>query len=150
MSLWNKDLIHALKRSERKFENMFDRINREFYSPDIFKSENGFTPKIEIKESDNNILLCAEIPGIDEKDIQVTLKNKSLILEGEKTSERKKETKGFSRSEFNYGNFYRSIPLNSEIDPGHVEAIYKNGILRVTLKKLGETKQHSKRIEIKH
>ncbi len=157
MALWNREFLPTTSRwAERAFspledmEDMFDRFRREFYSPDVFRGTDEFSPRVEVKETDENILISAEIPGMNEKDINVTLRDNSLIIEGEKRSERQKEDKGYYRSEFSYGSFYRSIPLLAEVDANKVDATYKNGILDVTLNKLEETKQMSKRIEIKH
>lgn len=157
MALWNRDLIPTKSRwAERAMapladmEDMFERLRREFYTPDLFRGLEGFAPRVEITETDKNILVLAEIPGMKEKDINVTLKENCLIIEGEKKSERKKEEKGYYSSEFSYGSFYRSIPLHNEVDPDKVDATYKNGVLEVTLNKLEESKQKAKRIEIKH
>ncbi len=157
MALWNRDLIPTTSRwTERAFapladmEDMFDRLRRDFYSPDLLRGVEGFAPRIEVKETDKNILVSAEIPGMKEKDINVTLRENNLIIEGEKRSERKKEDKGYYSSEFSYGSFYRSIPLQADVDADKVDATYKNGVLEVTLNKLEESKQTAKRIEIKH
>jgi HSP20 family protein len=157
MALWNREFLPTTPRwAERALaplddmEDMFDRFRREFYAPDMFREMEGFSPRVEVKETDKNILVSAEIPGMNEKDINVTLKENNLIIEGEKKSERKKEEKGYYRSELSYGSFYRSIPLLAEVNADKVEATYKNGILQVTLNKLEENKQTAKRIEIKH
>jgi HSP20 family protein len=85
-----------------------------------------------------------------EKDISVTLRDNTLILEGERKSEKKKEGKGYYRSEFSYGSFYRAIPVNTEVDQDQVEATYRDGILEVNLVKLADSESTSKKIEIKH
>ena len=157
MSLWNRDFLPSTSRwAERSLaplsdmEDMFDRLRREFFSPDQLRGVEGFTPRVEVKETDKHILVSAEVPGMKEKDINITLRENNLIIEGEKKSERRKEEKGYYSSEFSYGSFYRSIPLYAEVDADKVEATYKNGVLEVTLNKLEESKQTAKRIEIKH
>lgn len=156
MAFWNSSLVPN-RRNERSlspfvdFDDVFDRLRREFFSPDTFRSgDEGFIPRVEVKETDKKILVCAELPGINEKDINVSLRENNLIIEGEKKSEKRKEEKGYFSSEFSYGTFYRSIPLHSEVDPENVEATYKNGILDVSLSKLEEAKQQTKRISIRH
>ena len=152
MAFWNREFLPTTSSSrwaERAFspfaemEEMFDRFRRELYSPDLLRGVEGFSPRVEIKETDKNILVSAEIPGMSEKDITVTLRENNLVIEGEKTSERKKEDTGYYRSEFSYGSFYRSIPLHAEVDADKVSATYKNGVLEVTLNKLPETKHAS-------
>ena len=100
MAFWNRDFLPTFSSTpawaERALspladmEDMFDRFRREFYSPDVFRTIEGFSPRIEVKETDKNILILAEIPGMKEKDINVTLRDNNLILEGEKKSEWKK------------------------------------------------------------
>lgn len=156
MAIWNRDLIPS-RWNERThlsnvdFDEMFDRMRREFYSPDFFRGNlESFGPRVEVQETDKNILVSAELPGMKEKDINVTLKEDNLIIEGERRSEMKKEGKGFYRSEFSYGSFYRSIPLTMSVDKDKVEATYKDGILEVKLNKLADSQQKVKKIEIKH
>ena len=156
MALWNRDLIPS-RWSERSvmpnvdLDEMFNRMRREFFSPDFFQNSlESMGPRVEVQETDKNILVSAELPGMKEKHINVSLKDDNLIIEGERRSEKKKEGKNFYRSEFSYGNFYRSIPLNVGVDKDKVEATYKDGILEVTLNKLAESQQKVKKIEIKH
>ena len=156
MAFWNRELIPS-RWSERglsplsDINEMFDRLRREFYSPDLFQGTlEAYGPRVEVQETEKNIQVCAELPGMKEKDINVTLRDDNLIIEGERKSEKRKEEKGLYRSEFSYGSFYRSIPIDVEVDKDNVEATYKDGILEVTLNKLAETKQHAKKIEIKH
>lgn len=160
MAFWNREFLPTTPSSSRwaeralaplaEMEEMFDRFRREFYSPDLLRGVEGFSPRVEIRETDKNILVSAEIPGMNEKDINVTLRENNLVIEGDKTSERKKEDTGYYRSEFSYGSFYRSIPLHAEVDADKVSATYENGVLEVTLNKLPGTKQTAKKIEIKH
>lgn len=148
MTLWNNKRALA---PVNNMEDMFDRFRRDFYAPDFFQGGlEGFAPKVEVKETDKHIHVSAEIPGMKEKDINITLRDNCLIIEGEKKNERKKEEKGYFSSEFTYGSFYRSIPLSADVDQDKVEATYKNGLLDVSLNKLEESKQAAKRIEIKH
>lgn len=156
MSLWNRDLLPSRWNDRavaplNDVDDLFNRFRKEFFSPDFFRNgDENFMPKVEVKETDKNINVSAEIPGMSEKDISVTLQDNNLIIEGEKKSERKKEDKGYYSSEFSYGSFYRTIPLRTEVDAEKVNATYKDGVLNVTLNKLKEGHQNSKRIEIKH
>lgn len=156
MAFWNREFLPS-RLIDRKlsplidFDSMFDRLRRDFYSPDLLgDSFETLGPKVEVQESDKNIKICAELPGMKEKDISVTLRDNTLILEGERKSEKKKEGKGYYRSEFSYGSFYRAIPVNTEVDQDQVEATYRDGILEVNLVKLADSESTSKKIEIKH
>lgn len=150
MAIWNRDFLPSTRTPLEEMENIFDRFRRDFYSPDLLRGVEGFSPKIEVEETDKSIFVSAEIPGMKEKDINVSLRENNLIIEGEKIGQRKNEEKGLYRSEFSYGSFYRTIPLSAEVDTEKVEATYKNGVLEITLNKLEESKQSVKRIEIKH
>ncbi len=131
---------------QKEMNEWFDRFNRDTDFP-RFETSEDFYPKVELRESDQGYSLRAEIPGISENDVNVTLRDNNLILEGEKRSEKKREEKGNYFSEFNYGSFYRSIPLDEEVNPDSVKATYKNGILNVQLEKIHEG-HSTKRIPI--
>jgi len=107
-----------------------------------------FVPRIEIKDQENSYLVAAEVPGMSEKDMSVTIRDNNLILEGEKKLEHKEEKRGMYRSEFSYGSFYRTIPLTEEVDPDKVSASYRNGILKVTVEKRPEAQRKSKKVPI--
>ena len=111
-------------------------------------TNNEFVPKIEIKDKGNAYLVSAEVPGMSDKDMNVSIRDNNLILEGEKREEHKEDKRGFYRSELSYGSFYRSIPLTDDIDPEKVTAAYKNGVLTVTVDILPEAQQHTKKIPI--
>jgi HSP20 family protein len=156
MALWNRELIPS-RWSERALspftdiDDIFDRFRRDYFLPDIMRgSMEAMGPRVEVQETDKNIFVSAEIPGMREKDINVSLRDDNLIIEGERKSEKKKEGNGYYRSEFSYGSFYRCIPLDIEVDKDKVEATYRNGILEVTLNKLAESEHQTKRIEVKH
>lgn len=148
------------RRSGGDLSDVFDRWARDFFSGNLIPTGQGlslwgeegenFIPKIEVKESEKNYIVSAELPGMKEDDINVTLKENTLIIEGEKKTESKKEEKGFFRSEFQYGSFYRSIPLDADVDSKNVDASYKNGLLTVTLNKLKESAERTHKIQIKH
>lgn len=131
---------------QREMNSLFDRFNRDL---DFSSTElEQFAPRVELRERDNGYVVRAEIPGMSEKDINVSLKDNCLILEGEKKTESKKEGKGQYFSEFSYGNFYRSIPLDEEVKADNVKATYKNGILTVELETVREIEHKTKKIPI--
>lgn len=109
---------------------------------------NEFVPRIEVVDKGNAYIVSAEVPGMSDEDMNVTIKDNNLILEGEKREEHKDDRGGLSRSEFSYGSFYRMIPLSDDIDPEKISAAYTNGVLKVTVEKLPEAQRHSKKIPI--
>jgi HSP20 family protein len=124
--------------------DVFDNFN--FGMAPTFKNE--FIPNIEIKDKGNSYIVSAEVPGMSDKDMNVTIRDNNLILEGEKKEEKKEEKKGIFRSELSYGSFYRTIPLTDEVDPDKVTATYQNGVLKVMVEKRPEAQRKSKRIPI--
>lgn len=128
--------------------NLLDRYNRDF----SFGEESGFDiePKIEVRETDKSYLVKAEVPGMEEKDLDITLDENNLVLRGERKTEKKEEDKSHYFSEFRYGSFYRSIPLDQDVDSSNVNATYKDGILNIELKKIASASPKQKKISIKH
>ena len=143
MALRNQNPITSW---QNEMNNLFDRFGRDMGTLDVDLTD--FSPRVEIKEKDKHYTVSAEVPGIKESDIHVTLKDNNLILEGERKSESKKEEEGYFSSEFSYGSFYRSIPLDEEVNPDTVKASYKDGILTVELDKVKSTPQKTKKIPI--
>lgn len=131
---------------QKEMNRLFEKFNRDL---DLGRSDlDSFEPRVEVKEKGKEYIVRAEIPGMEEKDLHVTLKDNCLILEGERKSEQEKEEKGFYQSEFSYGSFYRAIPLDEEVNPDAVNASYKHGILSVRLVKTGAGKNGARNIPI--
>lgn len=103
-------------------------------------------PRIEVNETDKEIVVSAEIPGLDEKDVELLISDGRLILRGEKKAEVEDKDRQFS--ERFYGRFERQIPLGVDIAEDKVEASFKNGVLKVTLPKGVAAQAKMKRIEI--
>ena len=142
----NKNLAKSNSKTLMPW-SVFDSFVNDLDLP--LKSEN-FIPKIEVKDVGTSYQVSAEVPGMNEKDISITLNNNTLVIEGEKRSEvNHEEKKGFYHSEFTYGSFYRAIPLSEDIDREKISATYKNGVLQVDLAKLPEKMTKARKIEIK-
>jgi HSP20 family protein len=106
-------------------------------------------PKIDIKETKKEVVVSAELPGLDVEDIDISITDDVLTLRGEKEEESKQEEDSYYHMERVYGSFNRSIPLPSEVEPDNVRAEFKNGILKVLMRKKPEAQQKAKKIEIK-
>jgi len=100
-----------------------------------------FIPAAEMEETNNEIYLKLEIPGIEIKDLDLEVTETSVAISGERKSETKTEDKGIVRSEFSYGKFERIVPLPAHVQNDKVKAEYKHGILNITLPKT-EAEQH--------
>ncbi len=130
---------------ESLFDDFFKGFELEpFFGPDI----SSYAPKVDVKEGDKEIKVLAELPGMDEKDINVTLNKDSLTLRGEKKEEKEDNDKGYHRLERSYGSFCRTIQLPVEIENDKVSASYKKGILTITIPKSEKAIEEKKKIKI--
>lgn len=148
----NKSLT---KRSNNPIQSWFQDMNSliDKYSRDLSFDDDlnlGVSPKIEVRETDKGYFVRAEVPGMEEKDLDISLNENNLVIRGERKSEKKEEDKSHFFSEFKYGSFYRSIPLDEEVDENNVNATYKNGILNIEIKKNPSAQPKQKKIAIKH
>ena len=94
-------------------------------------------PALNVSEDEKNITVEAELPGMESKDIDISLQNNMLVLQGEKRFEDEKKEGNYHRIERSYGSFSRTIPLSSSVDEDKVKASFKKGVLTVTLPKQG-------------
>lgn len=108
----------------------------------------GFTPKVDIVEGEREITVTAELPGMDDKDIDVLLTSDSLTIKGEKREEKEDKNKDYYRMERSYGSFTRTIPMPVEIDAEKVEARFRKGVLTVTLPKTPKAITETKKISV--
>jgi HSP20 family protein len=134
----------------RDVNRLFDEVFRGFDTPSLFgrmRTGNGAWPSVEVSETDKDIRATAEVPGLEEKDIEVLLDDGVLTLRGEKKSET--EDAGRQFSERYYGRFERRLTLGREVEEDNVAATFKNGVLTVTLPKTAKAQANAKRIAIK-
>jgi HSP20 family protein len=121
--------------------------------PSLFSSGIGrsamLVPRMDVKETDQEIIIEAELPGAEERDISLTLQNGILTLQGEKKIEYDEEKENYRMMERSYGSFQRSLRLPDTVNEEKVEARFENGILKVTLPKRAEAGGAQRRIHIK-
>jgi len=111
-------------------------------------SESFFTPRVDIQETDNQYVLSAELPGVQKKDLKLTLDKGQLTLEAETHSENKTEEGAVIRQERRYGKYLRSFNLGAEVEEKDISAEFKDGVLTLTAPKLKSTRTAAKRIKI--
>jgi HSP20 family protein len=107
------------------------------------------SPKVDVSESKDAYEITAELPGLDEKDIEVTVANGSLLLKGEKRDERTTKEKDYHISERSYGMFKRSFRIPEAVDTDKISAGFKKGILTVSLPKTSEARSKQRKIAVK-
>jgi HSP20 family protein len=123
--------------------NRMNRLFRESYSPDVPEealTTTTLAPPVDIYEDEHNIILKIEVPGIDEKDIDVRIQNNTLTVQGDRKIEKEEKEENFRRVERQYGSFTRSFTLPSSVDPGQVSARCDKGVLKISLAKKAEAK----------
>ncbi len=108
-----------------------------------------FNPQVDVTENDQEIKVAAELPGLTEQDVEVSLANDMLTISGEKKAEKEDKGENYYRMERSYGSFQRTIPLPTEVEANKVGATFKNGVLTVTLPKSAQAVQNRKKIAIK-
>lgn len=126
----------------------FDRIIDRFFSRefDIWEGHRAFD--VDIYEDENNIVVKAELPGVNKEDISVSLTEDTLTISGKKTEEKKIEKENYYRKEIRSGSFSRSFTLPCAVDKEKVKASYKNGILEIVLPKAEKEKEKEIKIEV--
>lgn len=121
-----------------------DKIQRQFasccnmFDPQLSEAtveESHWQPAVDIREEEDKFTICADLPGIDPNDIEITMDRGVLTLKGERTETNKDESNGYKRVECVSGNFYRRFSLPDITDPDRIEAQGKHGVLQITLPK---------------
>jgi HSP20 family protein len=144
---------------QREMDRMFDRFWRgfgfpafqRFAEPEAFLSADSALagPAIDLAEDDQAFHLKAELPGLSEKDVNVTVSGDMMTIAGEKREEREEKEKNFHWSERRFGSFQRMVRLPQHVDRDKIEASFKNGVLSITMPKTPEAVQQQKKIEVK-
>jgi HSP20 family protein len=140
----------------RPFE--FDRIREEMdrlwdsflEGRPVRRSEDGreWSPSVDISETKNDLVIKAELPGLDPKDIDISMNNGYLTIKGEKKHEKEEKGENYHLIERSYGAFTRSVQLPREVQSDKITASFKNGILRITLPKSEEAKKKEIKIKV--
>lgn len=120
----------------RRMNDEMDRIFGNSYGAGSFGEGAGgsmWSPALEVKQRDNNLIVCAELPGINKDDVRVEVTEGALVIEGERKREHEETQGGFHRTERSYGRFYRTVPLPEGAKTENARAEFHNGVLEVTM-----------------
>jgi HSP20 family protein len=131
---WRRRAGGLLEPLRHEMEDLFQR----FFEPVEGNGHQSWSPRVDIEESDKEIVVKADLPGIDAKDVEVSVMDGTLVLRGEKKEEKKEERKDYHRVERFAGRFYREIPLPPGTDPDKIAASSSHGVLTITIPKKPE------------
>jgi HSP20 family protein len=131
LTLWRP--FNDLNRLSQELEQLYFRGEPNGHRAD-------FTPSVDIEEKENSVLIHADLPGVNEKDIEVKVHEGTLLISGKRESAKEEQGEGKYYSERSYGSFCRTFSLGRNVDAEKIEASYKNGVLTVLLPKKEEVK----------
>jgi HSP20 family protein len=129
----------------------FDRFFKEAFNPHYGEGElstRTWAPPVDIYETENDIVLKAELPGVDPKDVEVKVEDNTLYMKGERRFEKEVKNESYHRVERSYGSFARSFSLPNSISTDKVKAEFKDGLLTLTLPKREEAKPRTVKIDV--
>jgi len=140
----------------REFVTIQDRMNRLFrdsYGPEGTKDaeslvSTSFAPPVDVYEDEHNVMLKIEVPGIEEKDIDVRIENNTLTVHGERKFEKEEKEENYRRVERQYGSFTRTFTLPTTVDADKVQADYDRGVLKIQLPKKAEAKPKQIKVNV--
>ncbi len=129
-------------------QNRLNSLFRDMNDADSPLTTAAFVPAVDIYEDDKKVMLKLEVPGIEEKDLDVSVENNTLTVKGERKFEKEEKEENFHRIERRYGSFYRAFTLPSTVDTEHVEAKYNAGVLKLELLKKPEAQPKQIKINV--
>jgi HSP20 family protein len=145
------------ERLRREMDRLFDDFTGGFWGRSLFapsalrRGESTFAgmPAVDVAETDKAYEIAAELPGMEERNIEVKLANGILSIKGEKQEETEEKDKNYYRRERSFGSFERNFQIPDAVEADKIEASFKNGVLSVTLPKKAEAQRQAKTIEVK-
>jgi HSP20 family protein len=143
-----RDLLSLQDRMNRLFDESYRGTNRGANDADEWALGGSWAPAVDIYEQDGNLVMKAELPGVDPKSVDIRLENNTLTLQGERKLDKEVKQDSYHRVERSYGAFSRSFTLPSVVDQGSIKAEYKDGVLKLTLPKREEAKPRQIQINV--
>ncbi len=134
---------------QNEMNQLFNKFNGDFELAPAFAAGEKWLPAMDVQDTEKELVIKAELPGVQEKDIDVSVENSVLTVKGEKRSEKEEKGKDFYRKECSCGSFLRSVQLPCEVDRDKVEATLKNGVLNIRLPKTVEAQKQARKIAVK-
>ncbi len=135
-------------REVATLQNRVNSLFRDFNEGDGALTTANFVPPVDVYEDAQKLVLKLEVPGIEEKDLDVRVENNTLTVKGERRFEQEEKEENFHRIERRYGSFYRAFTLPSTVDTEHVQANYNAGVLKLELKKKAEAQPKQIKVNV--
>ncbi|MBI4774352.1 MAG: Hsp20/alpha crystallin family protein [Deltaproteobacteria bacterium] len=131
-------------------DDVFERFFEDFpvLRGGVDLSSDAFLPSVDVSETEKDVVVRVEAPGMEAKNFDLSLKDNVLCISGEKKEETEKTEGRYHTRESRYGSFRRNVCMPGEVDETNVDAAYEGGVLKVTLHKTEEAKEHVKKIEV--
>ncbi len=126
-----------------------DRVSNGFPTPRLWQGGIEVVFPIDLSETDEAVVVRAVLPGIRPDDVDISISGRVLTVKGEAKFDEKTEQESYYRHEIRYGNFYRTIPLPTKVDPEHADAEFENGVLTVTLPKAADVRPKTIKVKSK-
>ncbi|HYG73417.1 MAG TPA: Hsp20/alpha crystallin family protein [Planctomycetota bacterium] len=155
---WKKRSALPVRREEsdpflalqKEMNRLLEDFNQSFGMTAFDGEQKGiWSPVVNVSEDDKNVTVSAELPGLDEKDVEVSVSDNILTIRGEKKEEKEDKGKNYYRMERHYGSFQRDVVLPSEVEMDKADATFKRGVLTISLPKSKEAQKEVKKIEVK-
>lgn len=150
LSTLRDDIDRAFDRMFADWPKFGGLMGRGFFDDDSVFAKPGVTmPSVDVSEDDKSYRIEAELPGVNESDVEVTVRDNRLLLRGEKKSEKEKKDKNVRMSERHFGSFERTFQLPDDVDADKIKAEFSNGILELNLPKSAKGKSKGRKISVK-
>lgn len=145
---FRSEIASLHREMDRLFENLWSEgLASSLSSEDWARME--VVPQLDVAEDDTSFSVKIDLPGMDEKDVDVTLSDRVLTVRGRKEEDKETKEKDFYRRERAFGSFRRSIEIPASIDASKIEASFRNGVLTIQLPKTREAQEKTRHIEVK-
>jgi HSP20 family protein len=149
MSILRWDPFEELREMQRSLDRLFDELTgrrpvrrREAREPVVWE------PAVEVYETDQEVVVRAELPGVDPKNVNVTVQDNTVTIEAEAKEEQEERGRNYLRRELRYGQFCRSLALPAEVKPDQAKATYRNGVLELRVPKSERAKPKQVKVEV--
>ncbi len=150
------EMLAEMTRPLMKMQRELNRVFDDFFEggsmmrrPSMLTDTMPFEPRMDLSETADEFKITADVPGMSEDDIDITVSDDTLIINGERSESTEEEEENYFRRERSYGMFHRRVPLPDNVERDNIDAIFKNGVLTINVPKTEEARSNWRKIEVK-